>query len=267
MTAPSDRNDDTVTVDRVDGVGRIVMDRAERHNAMSEAMAQAIAAGAGDLATDDTVRAIVLVGTAGVFNTGADLSTFDGDATDRERLDAIATPLHETIRTLSDAPKPILTGVDGVVAGGGLGLALSGDVLLASEEARFEYAYPKIGLSGDGGATWFLPRLLGRRRAQAFAFLDEPIGPEEAVDLGLATETVPADAFDARLEELAAELANGPTRAYAEIKTLFTESGTNDLGEHLTLERERIATLAETDDYAAGLSGFLDDEEPSFEGR
>lgn len=250
-----------------DGVGRIVMDRAERYNAMSETMASALADAVATLADDDEVRCLILTGADGVFNTGADLSTFAGDSSDEARLEAIATPLHEAVRAMSEAPKPVVVGVNGVVAGGGLGLALAGDVVLASEDARFEYAYPKLGLSGDGGATWFLPRLLGLRNAQAFALLDEPIGAEEAVEMGLATDVASADEFDERLEELAARLAAGPTLAYAELKTLFREGATNSLESHLDLEKERIAALAETDDYEAGLRGFLEKEPPEFDGR
>ncbi len=243
------------------------MERPARHNAMDEAMATTLATTVDRLAQDDDVRCLVLTGVSGVFNTGADLSTFDGDERDEAKLDAIATPLHEAVETLLTAPKPVVTGVNGVVAGGGLGLALAGDIVLASESARFEYAYPKIGLSGDGGATWLLPRLVGRRTAQEIVFLDRGLDAEEAVEAGLATEVVPDDAFDDRLEAVAETLGSGPTKAYAEAKELLARSSTNDLETHLDLEKARIKTLASTGDYEAGLRGFLEKETPTFEGR
>ncbi|MFP8956390.1 enoyl-CoA hydratase/isomerase family protein [Natrialbaceae archaeon A-CW3] len=258
---------EAIRVERTDAIARIVMDRPERHNAMDERMANALAETLEAEATDDDVRCLVLTGTGAVFNTGADLSTFEGDPSDSERLEGIATPLHDAVSTLVSAPKPVITGVNGVVAGGGLGLALAGDVVLAAEDARFEYAYPKIGLSGDGGATWLLPRLVGRRTAQQIAFLDQPIDAEAAVDLGLATESVPNDSFDERLERLAGDLASGPTKAYAAIKELLAASSTRGLNEHLEDEQERIVSLAETDDYAAGLRGFLEKEPPTFRGE
>ncbi|WP_255170035.1 enoyl-CoA hydratase/isomerase family protein [Natrononativus amylolyticus] len=258
---------DHLSLEIDDGVGRIVMDRPERHNAMDAAMARDLADALESLSADDDVRCLVLTGTGGAFNTGADLSTLEGDASDAERIGAIATPLHRAVRAIAGAPKPVVTGINGVVAGGGLGLALVGDVVVISEDARLEYAYPKIGLSGDGGATWFLPRLLGYREAQRFALLDEPIGPADAVDLGLATEAVPADEFADRLAELANRLASGPTLAYAEIKTLLRESTTADLEGHLATEKRRITGLAETADYAAGLEGFFEKERAGFEGR
>ncbi|MFP9192096.1 enoyl-CoA hydratase/isomerase family protein [Natronosalvus vescus] len=259
--------EETIRVERDDAIARVVMDRAERHNAMDETMATTLAETLEAEAADDDVRCIVLTGTGAVFNTGADLSTFEGDPSDSERLEGIATPLHDAVSTLVSAPKPVITGINGVVAGGGLGLSLAGDVVLAAEDARFEYAYPKIGLSGDGGATWLLPRLVGRRTAQRIAFLDEPIDAEAAVEMGLATESVSADSFDERLERLAADLASGPTKAYAEIKELFATSSTRRLDEHLEEEQSRIVSLADTDDYAAGLRGFLEKEPPTFHGE
>ncbi|MFC7213166.1 enoyl-CoA hydratase/isomerase family protein [Saliphagus sp. GCM10025334] len=262
-----DTDTDAIRLERDDGIATITVDRPERHNAMDETVARTLAETVTQAAEDDAVRCLVLTGTGAVFNTGADLSTFEGDETDAERLEAIATPLHETVSTLVSAPKPVVTGINGVVAGGGLGLALAGDVVLTAEDARFEYAYPKIGLSGDGGATWLLPRLVGRRTAQQIAFLDEPIDAGEAVELGLATEAVASERFDDRLEAVASELASGPTKAYAEIKRLFAAASTNGLEAHLEEEQERITDLASTADYAAGLRGFLEKESPTFRGE
>ncbi|WP_255194246.1 enoyl-CoA hydratase/isomerase family protein [Natronobeatus ordinarius] len=255
----------SVTVE--DGIGRIVLDRPETHNAVDAELAETLTASLEELSSDDDVRCLVLTGTGGIYCTGADLTTFHGDERDAETLESIATPLHGAVRAMTSAPKPVVAGVNGVVAGGGIGLALAADVVLVADDARFEYAYPKIGLSGDGGATWFLPRLLGLRRAQAFALLDEPIDAAEAVERGLATEAVPADSFDDRLEAVASRLASGPTLAYAEVKTLLREGANRTLDEQLAVEKDRIAGLADTEDYAAGLTGFLEKEPATFEGR
>lgn len=258
---------DHVSVDVQADIGRVVMDRPERHNAMDAAMAESIASAIDRLASDDAVRCLVLTGSGGAYNTGADLTALTGDERDAAAIDAVATPLHESVRTLIRAPKPVVTGIDGVVAGGGLGLALAADVVVASTDARFEYAYPRIGLSGDGGITWLLPRLMGLRRAQSFALLGDPIDPEEAVERGLVTEVVPADAFDDRLAEVAATLADGPTEAYARIRRLLFESAGRPLGRHLDREKDFLTHLPYTDDYATGIEAFGSDDEPSFEGR
>lgn len=254
-------------VDVHDGVGRVVVNRPGRHNAMDATTAEALAAALDRLASDGAVRCLVLTGSGSAFNTGADLTTLDGDERDSAAIDAVATPLHESVRTLLRAPKPVVTGINGVVAGGGLGLALAADVVVASTDARFEYAYPRIGLSGDGGVTWLLPRLIGLRRAQSFALLGDPIGPEEAVELGLVTEAVPPDAFEDRLAAIAATLADGPTEAYARIRRLLFESTARSALEHLDREKDYLTRLAYTEDYATGIEAFGADEEPSFEGK
>ncbi len=256
-----------VSVEKTDGVGRVVMDRPDRHNAMDPEMAEAIATNLELLADDDGVRCIVLTGSGHTFNTGADLSALEGDESDESAIDEIAGPLHASVRTMTTAPKPIVTGINGIVAGGGLGLALASDVAIMSDSARIEYAYPKIGLSGDGGITWLLPRLVGLRRAQAFALLGEPFEPSEAVERGLVTEAVPADGFDDRLATIAGELATGPTRAYATIRRLLFDGADRSLDDHLVAERDRLTGLTKTNDYATGVGTFFSDEEPEFAGR
>lgn len=258
---------DHVTVDVADGVGRVVVDRPERHNAMDPGVAEAIAAALDELASDGDVRCLVLTGRGGAFNTGADLSSLSGDERDAEAIDAVARPLHDAIRTMTRAPKPVVTGINGVAAGGGLGLALASDVAVMSADARFEYAYPRIGLSGDGGITWLLPRLLGLRRAQSFAMLGDPIEADEAVDRGLVTEAVPADAFEDRLAAVAGRVAEGPTVALGRIVKLFERSHARQLPDQLAAETDVMARTTETDDYREGVRAFKDGRSPEFTGR
>jgi 2-(1,2-epoxy-1,2-dihydrophenyl)acetyl-CoA isomerase len=258
---------DHLRIERVDGVGRIVMDRPDAHNAMNEPMAAELRDATVELVEDDDVRCIVLTGVGGVFNTGADLSVLAGDPTDSRRLRGIATRLHGAVAHLASAPKPTVTGLNGVAAGGGFGLSLSCDLVVASEDARLEFAYPKIGLSGDGGSTYFLPRLVGHRRAREIALLDEPITAAEAESMGLVTEVAPEGEFEDRLAAVAASLADGPTRAQADVKRLLNRSFSRDLRSQLAAETDSLTRLTGTDDYAAGIGAFGGDEKPDFEGH
>jgi 2-(1,2-epoxy-1,2-dihydrophenyl)acetyl-CoA isomerase len=256
-----------VTVERVDGVGRLVLDRPEEYNSLSAAMAAELRDAAVELVEDDDVRAVVVAGSGPAFCAGADLEALAGDATDARRLRTVATRLHTAVAHLAGAPKPTVTAVEGVAAGGGFGLALAGDLVLVHEDARFEYTYPRIGLSGDGGSTWLLPRLVGRRRAREVVLLDEPIDPEEAVADGLATEVVPDDEFDDRVAELAADLADDATRAHAATMRLIDRSFGRDLRAQLAAETDSLARLTATGDYERGYEAFFGDGEPAFEGR
>jgi 2-(1,2-epoxy-1,2-dihydrophenyl)acetyl-CoA isomerase len=256
-----------VRVECEDGVGRLVMDRPEQNNAMDATMAGEMREAAAELAHDGDVRCIVFTGTGPTFNTGADLSTLEADASDATRLRALAGSLHETISALARAPKPVVCGVNGVAAGGGFGPAVCGDVVVATESARFEFAYPRIGLSADGGSTYFLPRLVGLRRALQIAIRDEPVGAEEAAEIGLVTETVPDDAFEDRLAEAAVALADGPTRAYAATRRLLHTSFEHGLDEQMAREADRIARLTGTDDFGRGIEAFFGEGEATFRGE
>ena len=257
----------TLEVTRENAVARIAFDRPDAHNSLTEGMAAELVEAAHDVVSDEAVRCVAVTGSGGAFNTGADLTTLSGDGSDEPTLRALAGGLHEFVSQLVRAPKPVVSGVNGVSAGGGIGPAICADVVLIAESARFEFAYPRIGLSGDGGSTYFLPRLVGLRRAQEIAFRDEPIGAEEAVDLGLATEVVPDDDLDARLAEESERLASGPTRAYAATKRLLAESLETPLDAQLADEGETIARLTRSEDFARGLAAFGGDESPEFTGE
>lgn len=258
--------DDTVRVDREGAVATITLDRPRSNNSVDLATAEALRAAAVDLVADDDVRCIVTTGVGATFNTGADLSVLDGDATDEGTIRSLADRLHAYVSELARAPKPVVCGVNGVVAGGGIGPSMCGDVVLAAESARWEFAYPRVGLSADGGSSYFLPRLVGLRRAQEIAFRDEPVGAAEAAEIGLATEVVPDDAFDDRLAEEARRLADGPTRAYAQTRALLRTSFDRGLDEQLAAEAERIASLTRTDDFAEGVEAFFARRDPDFRG-
>jgi 2-(1,2-epoxy-1,2-dihydrophenyl)acetyl-CoA isomerase len=258
---------DFVTVSREGAVGRITIDRLEKNNSMDAQMASELHEAAIELVEDDDVRCIVLTGTGGAFLTGADLGMLDLDPSDGALLRRVANDLHAMVSTLHRAPKPVVCGVNGVAAGGGVGPAVCGDIVLVSESARFEFAYPRIGLSADGGSSYFLPRLVGLRKAQEIAFRDEPVGSAEAVEIGLATEAIPDGEFEDRLAEEAARLASGPTLAHAATKELLRTSLDTPIDEQLVKEGETIAGLTGTGDYVRGVEAFFEKERAEFEGR
>lgn len=258
---------DTLEVTRDGGVARIAFDRPEAHNSLDERMVDELADVAHTVVSDDDVRCIALTGNGPVFNTGADLTTLSGDGSDEPRLRTLAGGLHEFVGQLLRAPKPVVTGVNGVAAGGGLGPAICGDVVLVAESARLEFAYPRIGLSADGASTYLLPRLVGLRRAQKLIFRDEPVPADEAVEIGLATEAVPDDDLEDRLAEEAERLAAGPTLAYGATKRLLAESFGNGPTEQMAKEGDVIAGLTDTEDFSRGHAAFGGDDDPEFVGR
>ncbi|MBB2505958.1 enoyl-CoA hydratase/isomerase family protein, partial [Amycolatopsis echigonensis] len=174
---------------------------------------------------------------------------------------------HTALRLLSEIDAPIIAGVHGAVAGGGLGLLCIADIALAAEGTKFATGFAALGLSGDGGNSWFLPRLVGLRRASQLYLDERVLNADEALDWGLVSEVVSADRLEARTSEVARRLAQGPTRAYGEIRRLLRDSWSASLPEQLHAETEALARTAATLDAVSAIDAFAHKTRPNFEGR
>jgi len=258
---------ETIQLEQEGSVATLTLDRPQQLNSLTQEMTEELHEAVTQLRADDAVRCIAVTGAGDAFGAGADLGQLDGNESDEPVIRQLASTLHDSIVELFRAEKPVVTGINGTAAGAGFSLGLCGDVVLVSDDAHLEYAYPKVGLTGDGGSTFFLPRLVGLRRAKEIALLDESIGPQEAVELGIATEVVAAEQFDDRLHEVATQLASGPTKAYGELKQLMTESFDRTLADQLAAETNAIAASTRTGDYSRGHAAFTGDDEPEFTGK
>ncbi len=258
---------DSLAVTVSDGVATVAFDDPDTRNALDLSVADELVTAATTLGENPDVRCIVLTHTSQFFCTGADLNTLDGDASDAPTIRQVAGRLHDAIVQFHTAETPVVGAIDGVAAGAGFALALAPDYLLLSDKARLDFAYQRIGLTGDGGSTFFLPRLIGLRAAKELVLLDEPVTPERARELGLANEIVDADAFDDRLDELTDSLADGPTAALGSTMRLLTESYDRSLEAQLSAEADTIAAATQTDDYETGFAAFFSDDDPEFTGR
>lgn len=258
---------DALTVDVDGGVATVAFDDADARNSIDLSVAGELVTAATTLGEDPDVRCIVLTHTSQFFCTGADLSTLAGDDSDVPTIRQIAGRLHEAVVQFHQSDTPVLGGIDGVAAGAGFALACCPDMLLLSDDARLDFAYQRIGLTGDGGSTFFLPRLVGLRAAKELVLLDEAVSPDRAVEMGLANEVVAADEFDDRLAELADEIAAGPTDALGNTMRLLTESYDRSLEGQLSAETDTIADAVRSEDYARGFAAFFDKSDPEFVGH
>jgi 2-(1,2-epoxy-1,2-dihydrophenyl)acetyl-CoA isomerase len=258
---------DNLRVSVDDGVATVTLDSAVGRNTLTLEMASELVSLATTIGDDPTVRCVVLTHDGEFFGAGADLSQFEGDETDAALLRKLAGRAHEAIIHFHRSEVPIVGGIDGIAAGIGFSLALMPDLVVLGENATLKFAYPGIGLTGDGGATFFLPRLVGLRTAKELVLRDEPIGPERAVELGLATEVAPAGEFEDRLQEVAADVASGPTHALGTTTRLLTDSYDRSLEAQLAAETNAIAAATHTEDYERGLEAFFGDGDPEFVGR
>ena len=161
----------------------------------------------------------------------------------------------------------MIMGVNGVAAGGGLSLALSGDLVIAAESARFTMAYSKIAATPDGSSSYFLPRLVGLRRAMELYFTNRVLTAREALEWGLVTRVVSDAEFPEAVRGLARELAQGPTLAFGGAKLLFHQSTHESLETQMELEAQAIARSGRTEDFGAGVTAFAQKKTSTFKGR
>ncbi len=274
-----------IKLSRHHGVGVITIDRRERFNSLDVLTARDLRKAGLALARDEAIRAVVLRGEGGVFCSGADLKYIRAGG-DREELgylhpEARAVPegfgerfkqileyLHSTISEIRRAPKPFIAAVDGAAAAGGLGLALCCDLVVASERSTFEYAYFKTALTGAEGSTFFLPKLVGLRRAADLAFLNPRLSAAQALAQGLISAVYADARFDDEVTALAAKLAQGPTASYAAAKRLMNQAaGVDRLDVHLDSELAALVRIADGPDFSEGINAFFEKRPPRFTGR
>jgi 2-(1,2-epoxy-1,2-dihydrophenyl)acetyl-CoA isomerase len=260
---------ETIDYSVQDGLAVICLDRPGRRNALDKRMAEETLTVARRVAADPTVRAVLICGNGPALTVGGDIEVF-AEAAPGElgaTIEKMATPFHEALRILSLLDVPVVTAAHGSVAGGGLGYLYVADIVLAAEDAKFVTAFATLGLTGDGGGTWYLPRLVGPRRAALMYLDNRPVGAEEALEWGLVSEVVPCDELRKRAMELATRLAAGPTRAFAGMRRLLRDSEKAGFSEQLAAETRTIATAADTADATGAVAAFLDKRRPEFQGR
>ncbi|HSP33820.1 MAG TPA: enoyl-CoA hydratase-related protein, partial [Thermoanaerobaculia bacterium] len=172
---------------------------------------------------------------------------------------------HSTISEIRRAPKPFIAAVDGIAAAGGFGIAMSCDLVFASERATFEWAYSKTGLTGAESSTFFLPRLLGFRRAMDLLLLNPRLDAKRAHEMGLLSGVFPVETFDDDVTKIAQQLAQGPTEALGIAKQLINAAaGMDRLDFHLDREIEQLARIADGTNFAEGLTAFFEKRPANF---
>lgn len=253
---------------RRDQVGMLTLNRPEAYNALDLALGREVFQAVLELDEDPEVRCIVLTGAGPAFCAGGDVKAF---AAHLDRIGAfvkeLTTYLHGAVSRLCRSDKPVVAAVNGVAAGGGLALALAGDLVIAAESARFTMAYSRIGATPDGSSSYFLPRLVGLRRAMELYFTNRVLSAREALDWGLITRVVADAELGAEVERLARELAQGPTRAFGGAKRLFHQATWESLETQMELEAQSIAACGRTEDFRAGVRAFAAKQAPTFRGR
>ncbi len=252
-----------------EGVARMVMNRPAQMNSMSHSLLQSIWEAFGEAARDEAVRCVVLTGTAEAFSAGGDLGVL------KEWSQSSAALVYGKMKEVGDVvmrvysfPKPLVTAVNGVAVGGGCSLALCGDLILASDRARFGMVFSRHNLGPDMGASFLLPRLVGVLRAKELLFSGRIISAQEAFSYGMVSQVVPHEELEAVALERAKEMAMWAPQAISLGKALIHRSMAGaSLGELLEMEAQAQAILFNSEDTREAIRAFLEKRKPVFRNK
>jgi 2-(1,2-epoxy-1,2-dihydrophenyl)acetyl-CoA isomerase len=257
--------------ERTAGVLRLTLDRADRRNAADDAMMFGLVAALESVATDDTVRAVVLTGAGDHFCSGADIVARNAGGGEKPAVGSIQrrlpTQAHRLIPLVLELQKPVVAVVRGWAAGLGFQLALAADFCVAATDARFWEPFITRGFTPDSGATWLLPRRVGEVRARELLMLGRELSGAEAAEWGLVHRAVAPGDLEAEADALVGALAAGPTVALGLTKHLLNHGREATLADQLASEAFAMELSSRAEDFREGLAAFREKRAPGFKGR
>lgn len=262
---------DHLLVEKADGIARITFNRPEVRNAVSIEMRTALIDTMLEIEKDDAIRCVVLRGAGRNFMAGGDVKSF----AELAKLQPGERHSHFVKRIHTSAPlliamqrmrKPVVCVVQGAAAGFGFSLAMACDLVIAASDARFACSYIGIGTSPDGSGSYYLPQLVGLKRAMEIAMLGDFIDAPTALTMGLVNRVAGEGTLEAEAEELIQRLARAPTIGLGNVKHLIYAAADNSLQAQLALEAECFAECAASEDWVEGVTAFTEKRKPEFRG-
>ena len=259
---------ETLLYDVDDGVATITLNRPESLNALNGTLLAELPQACESAAADGDVRAVVLTGSGRLFCAGGDLKDSNrGGPANVEASIYSLTYWERTSILLHQMEKPTIAALNGGAAGAGCSLTLACDLRYMSESAYFYTAFLKVGLSGDFGGTWTLPRLVGMGKAREMYLLPERVGAEEALALGLANGVFPQEELMENVYAIARQLREAHPLALAQIKNNLNDAFTIPLSEAVRREADRMRRVGQSEDSAEAVRAFIEKRKPVYKGR
>jgi 2-(1,2-epoxy-1,2-dihydrophenyl)acetyl-CoA isomerase len=252
-----------------DGVLTLTMNRPDVRNALSLEMSDQLIVALRRAYSDRTVRAVVLTGAGGAFCAGGDVKSMAAGRPAQQTFEDRAISLRERAeasRLLTEMAKPTIAVLPGAAAGAGLALALACDFRLAVSTAKLTVAFPKVGLAGDYGATWFLTQIVGAGRARELIMLSPLLSAADAHALGLVTRVFAPEEFDKGAADFVGALAKGPTVALGYVKQNIAVAAATDLRTLLDTEATNQTRCLTSADHAEAAKAFVEKRAPNFTG-
>jgi len=251
-----------------DSVAQITLNRPEAKNSLNLDMAKELMHAALQCSEDPTTRAVMITGSGSTFCVGGDIKLFAAQGKNLPYLlKEMTTYLHAAVSYLTRMEAPTVVAVNGLAAGAGMSLACAGDITVAAESARFTMAYTRMGLTPDGGSTYFLSRIVGLKQALDLVLTNRQLSAQEALNLGIVTRVVPDAELLPQAEAIATQLAGGATRALGISKRLLHRGWTETLETQMEQESQAITAMARTSDANAAIAAFVEKRTAKFQGR
>jgi enoyl-CoA hydratase/carnithine racemase len=253
-----------------DGVATVTLNRPEKMNPLTFESYADLRDLLHELPHREDAKVLVIRGEGKGFCGGGDVNEIIGELIKMDPRDLIGFTrmTGEVIRAMRECPVPIVAGIQGIAAGAGSVIALACDFRVCTTRARFAFLFTKVGLSGgDMGAAYLLPRMVGVGRATELLMLGGTIDAETADRYGLVSQLVEEDALDDAVDALARRLADGPTLAFAQTKSLITRELDMPIGSAMELDAMTQALLMTTHDHAEFHAAFNEKRPPEWTGR
>jgi 2-(1,2-epoxy-1,2-dihydrophenyl)acetyl-CoA isomerase len=276
MLAPNGSRDegdhmaDTVLYEVSDGLATITLNRPEAMNSLNVETKVALRDALQTAGADQAVRAVLLTASGKAFCVGQDLKehvAFIAEAGGGPAMSTVREHYNPIVTAIATMPKPVVAGVNGVAAGAGAGFAFACDYRVVADTASFNTSFVGVALTADSGASWTLPRLVGRSRAADLLLFPRTISAQEAYELGIANRLVPAAELADQARAVARRLAEGPTVAYAAVKASMAYGEEHSLIDTLGKEDELQTLAGGSEDHRIAVDAFLKKEKPRFLGR
>ena len=258
---------DTILFSQQGSIGTMTFNRPEVYNAMNVELILAMRDVTAEIAASKTLRVLILKGAGKAFLAGGDVGLFYKQRDGMQGIKPMGDALHAGIKNIRNMPFPVIAQIQGACAGAGLSVAMAADFAIAAEGAQFNTAYTKIGLSPDGGSTFFLPRYVGMKRALELTMLADMFDANAAASMGIINRAVPAEALEQEVAALAERLSNGATQAFARAKKLINQSFITPIDKQLDDEMAYFAECAVTNDFREGVTAFVEKRKPKFVGN
>ncbi len=255
----------TIIFELRDGIAYLTLNRPEAANSINLELSQELYDALLRCDENRAVRAVLISGSGKMFCAGGDLKAFSSQGPDLgAHLKLLTHYIHGAVSLMARMDPPVITAVNGTVAGGGLGLVFGADLVVAAQSARFTMAYTRAALSPDASTSFFLPRLVGLRRALELTLINRVLSAQEALDWGIVNRVVPDGDLAAAAQALAHEMAEGATSALGAAKRLLRDSLNDTLETHLQSEARTIAERSHNPEAREGIAAFLEKRPPRY---